>query len=186
MPLIHDSWMRMKPNEINGSRESFDDYYPRILEKVDFSHIPEDVFRQWIHAHHDNHYTQQNYGWLNYETVTFEMVKWKTSVLEDLYVIESYRPYVNGRAQLNDLSKFMCTEEDLLTWKELGTWKTPPIIFDVGNLKVDAPAWAELGKSYQLVEGHSRYGYFLSLRHQKRETRKLAREHIIYLMRANK
>jgi hypothetical protein len=185
MPLVHDSWMRLKPNEIEGSKESFDDYYPRILEKHDFSHIPKEVFEQWIHAHHDNPYTLRNYGWFDYEKVKFELVKWEASALIDIYVIESFREYVTSRAELKNLSKFMCKKEDLLTWKENGTWRTPPIIIDVRTLKTTIPRWSELQPPFQLVEGHSRYGYFKSMLEQEKGEKRLAAYHSIYLMRVN-
>ena len=45
-------------------REPFEDYYYRILEKEAFSHIPKEVFIQWIHEHHDNDYMAKITGGL--------------------------------------------------------------------------------------------------------------------------
>ena len=183
MPLVHDSWLRLKPNEIEGSKESFDDYYPRILEKQDFSHIPMEVFKQWIHAHHDNYYSLKNYGWLDYEKVRFDLVQCEISAFKDTYVIESFREYVASRAELTDISKFMCTKPDLLSWVADGTWITPPIILDVSSLSTRPPNWSELQPPFQLVEGHSRYGYLKSMMGQAhRNGQKIAAQHSIYLM----
>jgi hypothetical protein len=185
MPLVHDSWMRLKPNEIEGSKESFAEYHPRILEKKDFSHIPKEVFEQWIHPLHDDPYTLKNYGWFDYEKVEFELVKWKTSALINIYVIESFRDYVASRARMTNQSEFMGKKEDLLRWKENGTWRTPPIILDVGTLKTDIPNWSELQPPFQLVEGHTRYGYLRSMIEQEKREKRLAAHHSIYLMRVN-
>lgn len=185
MPLVHDSWMRLKPNEIEGGKESFEDYYSRIHEKKDFSHIPKEVFIQWIYEHHDNDYMAKNYGWLDYEKVRFDLVQWETAAFRNLYVIESFRDCVTGRAEFKDISQFNCTEEDLSSWKQKGTWKTPPIILDITTLKMKIPNWSELQPPFQLVEGHSRYGYLRSMMVQAKGNKSIiAPQHSIYLMRA--
>lgn len=184
MPLVHDSWMRLKPNEIDGRIEPFEVYYSRVLEKVDFNHIPKEVFAQWIHPHHNNHHTLTNYAWVDFTKVRFELCEWETEQFLDLNVIDDFKEWVESRSHVSDFSKFQCISAVLETWQYKGTWVTPPVIVDVRSLN-EPPPWSELKLEFQLVEGHTRLGYLKSMIQLSREGKaKLSSRHKIYLMRS--
>ncbi len=172
----------MQPKIMNGSKESFVDYYDRIRTIDSLEHIPEAVFEQWIHAHHEDFYTQRNYGWINYKECVFELVNLPTSTLLDVYVIKSFRPYVAGRAQLNCITKFMCKAADLSVWEKKGTWRVPPIVLDVRSLPDVKPHNSELQSPLQLIEGHTRLGYLQSLNSMVGGKKRIAASHRVYLM----
>ena len=184
MSLIHKSWLELKPNENeDGNQEWFDEYYKRIKLKKEFKNIPKEVFEQWIHAHHKNYETLNNYAWIDYEKVEFKLLKWSFEKLENINIIENYREYSDSRAICNDLSQFCCCDKDLKHWKENGTWRIPPIILDVKSIIDDIPKWSEIKEPFQLVEGHSRIGYLKSMnRINKLGKEKISDNHKIYLM----
>ncbi|MRT93568.1 hypothetical protein [Ancylomarina sp. 16SWW S1-10-2] len=165
MTLIHRTWMDLKPNEnMEGNPEVFNDYYARMSTRFEYENIPKEVFKQWIYPHHGNPRTLNNYSWIDYESVEFELVEWDYELLKDLYVIEKYRTLTDLRGNYNDFNDFCCIEKDLKYWKEKGTWRTPSIILDVRSLNENYPEWSELHGYYQLVEGHSRFGYLNSMK----------------------
>jgi len=183
--LKSKSWNDLKPLKVeHGNLEYFEDYYARIQKKKEFSHIPKSVLQQWLWAHHDKEESIKNYGWLNYENIEFKLCTWSSDKLTDIYVIENYRDYYKNRASYNDFSSFCCTDKDLNEWKLNGTWRTPPIIFDINSLNGNLPNWCELSPPYQLVEGHSRLGYLHSMFSiDKLGKGKVAEKHEIFLMR---
>jgi len=186
MTLIHPTWLELKPNENNdGNQECFSEYYNRICEtKFELGEFPKEVYEQWIHPHHKNHKTLQNYSWINFELIEFELTAWDFDSLNKLYVIERFQPYVNQRASFNNIEDFCCIDEDIEYWKTNGTWKKPPIILDVNSLNMEFPNWSELKKPFQLVEGHSRLGYLKSMKNiESNGEFKLSEKHKIYLMR---
>ncbi|MEO8254405.1 MAG: hypothetical protein ABI554_08440 [Flavobacterium sp.] len=167
-----------------GNIEYFEYYYERIKLKKQFSHIPEKVFEQCIWARHDKEESKENYGWLNYENIEFQLCTWSNKQLTDIYVIESYRDYYKNRVSYDDLSSFCSTEKELNEWKKNGSWRTRPIILDVKSITEEIPSWCELVSPYQLVEGHSRLGYLQSMfTIDKLGKEKVAEKHKIYLMR---
>lgn len=140
-PLIHISWLELKPNAIeHGNAEWFEYYYSRIKKLEEYGHIPESVFKQWIHPHHGNYNTLSNYAWMNFKEVKFLPSEASFETLKDVYVVEDFRPYVESRGSYIDFDKFCCIEKDLQYWKENGTWRVPPIILDNSSLKNNAPA----------------------------------------------
>jgi hypothetical protein len=185
MSHISISWLRLKPNENNhGNQEYFDEYYERIKDIEEFAHIPKHVFKQWIWAHHKNPKTLENYAWLNYENVEFQLCNWSNSQFSNIYVIEPYKDYYQNRSNFNDISSFCCRDKDLKHWLTKGTWRTPPIILDVESLNDNYPTWSELNPPLQLVEGHSRLGYLNSMiRISKLGKQIVADNHEIYLMK---
>ncbi|MFH6958519.1 hypothetical protein ACHRV1_14045 [Flavobacterium aquidurense] len=185
MDIRSKSWLDLEPLTIEyGNIEYFEDFYERIKLKPEFSHIPKKVFKQWLWTHHDKEESIANYGWLNYETIEFELCSWSSEKLTDIYVIEPYREYYENRASYDDLSDFCCTKRDLKQWKKEGTWNTPPIILDINSLSEAIPDWCELVAPYQLVEGHSRLGYLQSMfTIDKLGKEKGAKNHEIYLMK---
>ena len=185
MTLIHKTWLDLKPNEdINGNPECFEDYYLRIQNSEEYDNIPEEVFKQWIHPHHKNWKTLINYSWINYEFVEFELVEWSYEKLIDIYVLKRFRPYTESRGSFDNLVDFCCKKEDVLYWRDHGTWKTPPVVLDVRSLNKYCPKEKELHPPFQLVEGHSRLGYLCSMnRIDKKGSYKIAEKHKVYLMK---
>lgn len=185
MKKIHPSWKFMQPNK-NEKYEDFrfEEYYQRVSSNDKLSHIPKEVFKQWIYYHHQEGNTLRNYAWINYEEIDFEIYEWKVEQFESVSVIENFQDYYISRGSYTDFSQFCCNEEDLKNWKEKGTWRIPPIIIDIKSLKMDIPNWSELTKPYQLVEGHTRFGYLNSLKKMSElDKGKIAQKHLIYLMR---
>ncbi len=181
MNLISESWKDLNPLAIDGN---FEKYYYRIMQESKFSQIPKVVLEQWIWLHYDKIESVKNYGWLNYENIEFELCSWSNEQLSNIYVIESYREYYEGRASFIDINSFCCIDEDLKEWKEKGTWRTPPIILDVKSIDEQIPEDCDLVSPFQLVEGHSRLGYLHSMNAMNKfGKQKVAEEHNIYLMK---
>ena len=187
MNIRSESWIELEPLRVeHGNLEHFDNYYERIKQKTNFSHIPKTIFKQWLWAHHDKEESIQNYGWLDYEKIEFTLCEWSNKQLIDIYVLESYRDYFENKASFDDISGLCCLEKDLISWKSKGTWRTPPIIIDNKSLKDKIPTHCELISPYQLVEGHTRLGYLHSMfRIDSLGKEKVAKKHFIYLMRLN-
>lgn len=178
------SWKDLKPLKGKyGNIEFFEDYYERIKPKAEFSHIPSEVFKQWLWAHHDKRESILNYGWLNYENIEFQLCNWTNEQLKNIYVIENYKDYYKNRSSYNNFDSFCCTPKDLKHWKDEGTWRTPPIILDIQSLG-EIPNHCELISPYQLVEGHSRLGYLQSMfKIDSLGKGNVAETHEIYLMK---
>ncbi|QLG46894.1 hypothetical protein [Costertonia aggregata] len=188
MILINKTWADLKPNEDSkGNSEWFDDYYDRIKNKIEFKDFPKEVFEQWIHPLHNDYHTIRNYAWMNYEYIEFELIEWKYSQLEKLYVIEDFREFFESRASYNDLNQFSCREKDLDYWKENGTWRIPPIILDTKSINDEIPKWSEVSNEFQLIEGHSRLGYLKSIKRiNELGNVRIAKKHKVYSMRVRK
>ena len=185
MKKIHDSWKYMNPNESEKYEDfRFEEYYERVIGNKKFRHIPKDIFEQWIYGLHYESNTLQNYAWINYENIEFNIYEWSFNDLAKVYVIEEFREHVNNRSKFTDFDQFLCNDEDVDYWKEKGTWRTPPIILDVKSLSSKIPGWIELIPPYQLVEGHSRLGYLHSMKQLTELNKgKIALNHRIYLMK---
>lgn len=184
MKRTHHSWDYMRPNK-NEKYENFrfEEYYKRIMANEKLNHIPKPVFEQWIYYHHQEHNTLRNYAWINYEKVEFNLCFWDLEKLEQVNVITNFMPYCLDRASYSDFNQFCCTQKDLQVWKQDGTWRVPPIVIEIKSLKTAAPPWSELTLPYQLVEGHTRFGYLKSLKNMSDSNKeRIAAEHLIYLM----
>ena len=48
-------------------------------------------------------------------------------------------------------------------WIEFGTWRTPIVVLNTKEIK-NVPAGIEFQKPYQLIEGHTRMGWFRAFR----------------------
>jgi hypothetical protein len=181
--MKNKSWKDLKPLKVKyGNIELFEDYYERIKIKKEFSHIPREVFEQWLWAHHDKIESIKNYGWLDYSDIDFKLCIWSNEKLKNLYVLENYRNYYENRASYNDFDSFCCNPKDLKHWRSNGTWRTPPIILDIESLG-EFPKQCELISPYQLVEGHSRLGYLQSMfTIDKLQKGNVAEMHEIFLM----
>lgn len=178
------SWLDLKPNEVkNGNEEDFEDYYPRIKSKEEYSHIPESVFEQWIHPHHQKWETLHNYAWLDYKKITFEEQSWTFEKLAKVNVIPEYMDFYLTRTKFDNFDDFLLGKENLSFWKQNGTWKTPPIILDVNSLKSNIPMWSKIRGPYQLVEGHTRLGHLNSMKKVSDLSRgQISQTHKIWLM----
>ena len=185
MEKIHTNWDYMRPrNDEKYEDFKFEEYYQRISKNNNLNHIPKTVFEQWIYYHHQEPNTLDNYAWINYENIEFVLCKWELEKFEKVSVIDNFMDYYSDRASYLDLNQFCCTQKDLKVWIENGTWRVPPIIIDVSSLKTDIPTWSQLKPPYQLVEGHTRFGYLQSMKRiSELGKADIAKRHSIYLMR---
>jgi hypothetical protein len=185
MKKVHVSWDLLKPNENEeDTNTQFEEYFKRIMQINKFNNIPKPVFEQWIYPHHHESHTLNNYAWINYENIEFELCAWTFDELSEVYVIEDFRDCIHDYANFNDFDRFCCLHEDLECWKQNGTWRTPPIILDLDSISSKLPSWSDLKRPYQLVEGHSRLGYLHAMKIiSKLNKGKLASKHNIYLMK---
>lgn len=187
-PLVNLSWLELKPNTINGNQEELEKYYSRLKNDIYYGHIPESVFEQWIHAHHANDYTIKNYAWLDFNKISFESTFLNGFELRDLYVIREYDKYVAEVSQANTFLDFdKLNVIDLDCWKTKGTWRTPPIVLDINSLP-RIPRHSDISSKhkYQLVEGHTRFGYLLSVfKMSEKEKVQMNVKHEVFLMKYN-
>lgn len=174
----------MRPNGNEKYEDfKFEDYYKRILTNEKLDHIPKTIFEQWIYYHHQELNTLNNYAWINYENVHFTLCEWELDKFEKVSVIDNFMDYYSDRASYSDFNQFCCTPEDFETWKKNGTWRVAPIVIDVLSLKTNIPSWSQLKPSYQLVEGHTRFGYLKSMQRISLLNKgNVAIKHLIYLM----
>lgn len=186
MTKVSLSWLDLKPNQdIHGNQEEYLVYIDRIRKVFsEYNHVPEDVFEQWLWAHHGNYETLINYAWINYENVEFILEKWTNEQLIEVNVIDEYSEYVKGRASFKDINEFCCTDKDLSSWINSGTWTMPPIILDVSTIKEEIPNRSDIKAPFQLVEGHSRFGYLKSMFNlYKKGKATLELSHSVYIMK---
>ena len=187
-PTINISWLELKPNELeNGNQEYFEDYYNRVQNKWGYSHVPEIVYKQWLWAHHKEPNTLNNYAWLDFRKIKFSSVEFTIAEIVNFKVIEEFQEYVDLRQSCNSFEEFCCTDEDLGYWKTNKTWKTPPVVINLESINSAIPKWCDLKGKYQLVEGHSRLGYFKSLINMKaKEENFLNEKHKVWLLELTK
>lgn len=164
------SWKALMPlpdlNRFPESAESPQQHYRRLFQR--FS-IPLEVVEQWLHPHYYNADSVKNYGWMDYDQMRFEETFMSTRHLMELNIVKKYRTYVKTRKLNQPFDGFACVPKDIEHWREMGTWRVPPIVIDVQNLSA-IPAHAELKGPFQLVEGHSRLGYLLAMHRTGRVT----------------
>jgi hypothetical protein len=185
MDKIHPIWELMRPTENEKYEDfKFEEYYKRIVTHNMLNHIPKTIFEQWIYYHHQEYNTLKNYAWINYENIEFIICDWSLRELERINVIDNFRDYYSDKASYSDFNQFGCTPNDLKSWKEKGTWRVPPIILDIASIRCNIPSWSKLTPPYQLVEGHTRFGYLHSLKTIS-DLKKggIASKHLIYLMK---
>ena len=157
------SWKLLEPrknfNEIDENDESIEDYCQRIKDVIE---VPYNVADQWLYCHYYNGNTVNNYGWISYREAVFERVTITTDQAINLKIIDSYTGYVESRKNGIPFSDFMCIPEDKKYWIQERTWRTPPVVLDVKTFP-NPPPYSDVSGGYQLVEGHSRLGYLLSM-----------------------
>ncbi len=182
MNKVHQSWKDLKPNEYEKDFR-FEEYFERIAKNDNYKYIPKLVFEQWIFGLHQNEYTLNNYAWIDYTKIKFEICEWEFQKFQEVNVIEDFKPYFLERAKCKDFMQFCCIDDDLSYWKEYGTWRIPPIILDVNSLTTKIPSWCEIMPPFQLIEGHTRLGYLHSMKRISELNKgKLASKHSVYLM----
>lgn len=177
------SWRALKPkinfDTIDETDESISEYCNRVLKVV---HLPYEVAEQWLYRLYFNPHNILNYGWIEYENIDFVLSKFSTKALKNTRVINEFTRYVEEIANCLPFDDFMCLQRDKQHWINAGTWRVPPIIVDVESFNI-IPEHADFSGKLQLVEGHTRFGYFLSL---YRSGKKLAANHKVYLLRKHK
>jgi hypothetical protein len=181
---ISKSWLELKPNEDeNGNPECFDFYYSRIAQKRRFSHIPKEVFNQWIYPHHNNPLTLKNYSWIDFEKVSFQKHTLTFAQIKQINIIKIYRSYVKEKSNYKKIDLFTCVPECVDYWKNNGTWRIPPVIINANAFREEKPKWCELKEPFQLVEGYTRLGLLFSLsKIHKKEAIDLPDTHEFYLL----
>lgn len=158
-----DSWKDLMPyRDFNSRREGeefAEQYCARLQPRFN---IPLEVVDQWLYRLYYDIRSVKNYGWLDYDKVTFSEAMMPAITLSELNILEECCGWVNTRKACVPFQDFICRPQDTTHWKDKGTWRVPPIVLDVATLS-DIPAYAEIKGPYQLVEGHTRLGYLLSL-----------------------
>lgn len=181
---MHQSWADMIPvrnfDHLDENDETFEAYAWRIQKS--FPNIPKDVLKQWMFLHIYNPHMIDNYGWINFGKVIFSEVDWSHEQIIQIQIYSKFSPYVQERSKTETFSGFMCVQEDKEFWKNQGTWRVPIIVLKTENLSA-VPKYSELKKPYQLVEGHSRLGYYLAFfRYCQKGLVKMAKAHKVFLM----
>jgi hypothetical protein len=178
MTTISQSWQDLAPRGSASRKEPFDSYMIRIRLNEAYNHIPDEIFKQWIHPLHKDGQTLQNYAWLNFQPVSFKLVERDIAWLKRLNLVPMFESMRHGFD--DPLAALPPSEAPF--WMQYGTWRVPPIALDVDSLPPGKPAKAQLKAPYQLVEGHSRFHNLLISEYQQLN---LAPQHQIYLMCIN-
>ncbi len=174
-----NSYKKLKPlrnfNYLQDSDESPFGCYKRLKAEFD---IPFEVIEQWIYQHYYESNSVKNYGWIDYQRNIFKKVVLNVSEIINLSVIEEYQSFVYNRSRIKSLDNFTCMSEDKVFWGDFQTWRTPPVVLDVTSYD-NIPDYCDIKGKLQLIEGHSRLGYFLALHKMKYLTKN---EHEVYLL----
>ena len=177
------SWKHLEPkknfNCFDENDETIFEYCERVAEVIA---TPENVAEQWLYCHYYNGHTVDNYGWIDYKNSLFEYTAISIEEVINLKVINAYLHYVQSRMKGIPFKDFMCVPQDKKHWIQERTWRIPPVIVDVTSFP-NPPSYSDFSGSYQLIEGHSRLGYLLSMH---RAGEQLKEEHHVYILRAQK
>lgn len=173
------SWKSLIPkknfNELDENDESITEYCKRVARTLS---VPTLVAEQWLYSLYSCGYSTDNYGWLNFTEAQFKCLSLNTTEVIKLHVIEGFEPYTSQIALNNGVDSFACIKEDKEHWKVHGTWRVPPVVVEIKAFP-SPPSYADFSGKIQLVEGHTRLGYFKALHSNNA---KLAEEHDIYLL----
>ncbi|HLP89153.1 MAG TPA: hypothetical protein VK184_11265 [Nostocaceae cyanobacterium] len=181
----HDTWKQLKPRRnfnyfLDPNSEQPDEYSQRITSL--FKNIPRDVLIQWQFEHIYDYDMINNYGWIDYHKIYFSLVDWSDKELANVQVFSGFKDYVDRRSRISDFEALPCTEEDKNYWMQFGTWRVPIIILNTQNI-IHIPSYAELNRPYQLVEGHTRFGHYKSVKSLSEQGRvQIANKHKVFLM----
>jgi hypothetical protein len=177
------TWKDLKPlrnfNEFAPNDESAEQCFTRLTD-AGFQ-LPYLVIEQCLYPHYYNRNTINNYGWIDYRNIEFIETSLDIDALKNLFIIKEYRPYVERRAKHKGIEGFSCISKDIEHWKAHNTWRVPPVVLDVNSLST-IPSHAEIGGTFQLIEGHTRPGYLLALEHSAMMP---VRDHQVFLMRSS-
>lgn len=164
---LHPTWMRLAPGKDEDHKEDKQQYINRI--RLEFPNIPEDILEQWIYPHHFNDEIRFLYGWMNYEQVRFSLATWTNAQIKSVKVYSDFRRYVENTTRKvltalpSKLPAIELREEVVHNWEEYGTWRTPIIVLASKDI-MGVPEGVELNRPFQLVEGHTRLGWFNAFR----------------------
>lgn len=158
----HISWWLMVPEDhaVWFDDRRFDAYVRAL--PLSLAHIPKEVLRQWICPLNRDLNSIRNYAWIDYFNSRFELETFSASFFIDKVSPNSYgQKLVNDLSQLRSYKSFSCVEEDKDYWKDMGTWKIPPIVLDVNSFRghTTIPDYVDYPNDYVLVEGHHRLGH---------------------------
>jgi hypothetical protein len=53
-----------------------------------------------------------NYGWINYHKVTFNLVDWSEKEFSEVQVFSGFKDYVDRRSHISNFDRLSCTDED--------------------------------------------------------------------------
>ncbi len=178
-----ESWKLLIPQRNFNQLTDADEFITEYCKRVDdIIHVPIAVADQWLYCHYYNADTVDNYGWINYEQSIFELGMMGTEDIVNLNVIDAYQHYVLEKREADPFDSFSCISMDMQNWIQEGTWRVPPIVIDVQSFP-ELPAQADIKGPFQLVEGHTRLGYLLSL---YRTGKHLKHKHEVYILRSKK
>lgn len=187
IPVCHNSWKEFKrPNDNMLLHEYYERYCIAIAKNINLCHIPEDVLNQWIYPFNDSANSLVNYAWIDYYKARFVLCNLDTETLcSNVNVNEYGLELVEQRGAIEEISDFCCIDEDIVSWKNNGTWNMPPIILDVESFCC-IPEWTDISGTYQLIEGHQRLGYLRAVVEMaKKGKAKIRDKHKVYLLRMN-
>ena len=157
MRRTSETWRRLRPyrdsQTIKENDESELEYHRRIENEFT---IPFEVVQQWLYPLYFDATFTNNYGWIDYSNVSFNLCSLPAGQLADVNVIAEFQNHVDNRSDAVAFSDF--TGQHRADWQNKRTWRTPPIVIDVNSLG-ETPEHAELHGPLQLVEGHTRLGY---------------------------
>jgi hypothetical protein len=123
-----------------------------------------------------------NYGWINYHQVTFNLVDWSEKELSEVQVFSGFKDYVDRKSYLSDFEHLSCTGEDKNYWRQFGTWRVPIIVLETENI-INEPNYAQLNRPYQLIEGHTRFGNYNAIKRLSEQGKvQISNKHKIFLM----
>jgi hypothetical protein len=163
-------------NQYSKTDESAKQCYERLLPEFG---IPYEVIDQWIYLHYYNGNTVNNYGWIDYWNIKYEKVSLEKKSILSLNVVKKYQRFVRERSLLDPYRNIACREIDLDHWKRKNTWRVPPVVIDVASFETP-PVYSDFCGSIQLVEGHSRLGFFRAMERENMMDRNM---HEVYLIR---
>jgi hypothetical protein len=157
------TWKLLKPlRDFNCRRESDESPHQHYLRLLPLFNIPVEVIEQWLYPLYYNEQTVNNYGWLDYDMVCFDLEHISVRQLAQLHVVTRYEQYVRKKEASIPFDGFACRSQDKEHWQTMGTWRVPPIVIDISTLP-NIPRHSDMKGSFQLVEGHSRLGYLLAM-----------------------
>ncbi|WP_223788950.1 hypothetical protein [Marinicella meishanensis] len=179
------SWKDLKPqkdfNQFSHNDESLEEYYQRLKTRFN---IPKPVLKQWLFGLYYDQDTVNNYGWIDFDKVMFKLSELSTDQVLKLRVIDNFQAHVDEGAGFNAYDQLPCQPHDTEFWRDYGTWRTPPIVLDVTSLNSQSiPLHADIKSDLQLVEGHSRLGYFHAI---NKCGHRLRSNHKVYIMTVKK